>query len=144
MNETPDAVPEGWLRHNRSSPITEPWQPIYARQQPRALELALRVREAHCNGRGFAHGGLIAALADNAMGLSAAVAAAAGGAETERPRGAVTIHLALDYIDSARIGEWLEVRPQVLKLGQTLAFVECHVVCGERLVARANANFRLG
>ena len=55
-------IPAGWQLHTRKSPLTEPWEPIYARQQPRALELALRVRAAHCNGRGTAHGGLIAAL----------------------------------------------------------------------------------
>ena len=58
-------IPAGWQLHTRKSPLTEPWEPIYARQQPRALELALRVRAAHCNGRGTAHGGLIAALAAN-------------------------------------------------------------------------------
>jgi acyl-coenzyme A thioesterase PaaI-like protein len=28
------------------------------------------LRAVHCNSRGFVHGGVIAALADNAMGLS--------------------------------------------------------------------------
>jgi uncharacterized protein (TIGR00369 family) len=135
-------IPAGWQLHTRKSPLTEPWEPIYARQQPRALELALRVRAAHCNGRGTAHGGLIAALADNAMGLSAGVAVAAD--QGTPPRGAVTVSLAMDYLDAAQVGEWLEVRPTVLKAGRTLAFVECLVCCGERTIARGNATFKLG
>lgn len=133
-------VPEGWMPHQRHSPLTDPWQPIHAREAPRALQLGLRVRNAHCNSRGLAHGGLIAALADNAMGLSAMRAALADGLDV---RGAVTTSLALDYLDSARIDEWLQVQPQVLKIGRTLSVVECHVLCGDRLVARGNATFRM-
>jgi uncharacterized protein (TIGR00369 family) len=99
------------------------------------VQLAVLVREAHCNSRGFAHGGLIAALADNAMGLSAVVASKAGGA--------VTIGLTLDFMDSAAIGEWLQFHPLVLKTGKTLAFTECRVLCGERLVAHGTATFRM-
>lgn len=134
-------VPEGWRPHDRTSPLTEPWEPLFARPGPRALQLGLRVRRAHCNSRGLAHGGLIAALADNAMGLSAGVAAREEGIEA---RAAVTVSLALDYLDAAREGDWLEVRPRVLKVGRTLGFVECHVQCGERLVARGSATFRIG
>lgn len=135
-------VPAGWQIHTRKSPLTEPWEPIYARVQPRAFELAVRVQQAHCNGRGTAHGGLIAALADNAMGLSAGVAVAADLGSP--PRAAVTVSLAMDYLDAAHVDEWLEIHPTVLKAGRTLAFVECLVRCGERTVARGNATFRLG
>ena len=99
------------------------------------MQLAVQIREAHCNSRGFAHGGLISALADNAMGLSAVVASKAGGA--------VTIGLKLDFMDSAAVGEWLEFQSRVLKTGKTLAFTECRVVCGERLVAHGSATFRM-
>jgi acyl-coenzyme A thioesterase PaaI-like protein len=41
------------------------------------------------------------------------------------------------------LGEWIEIRPSVLKTGRTLAFAECHVHCGARLIARGNATFRI-
>lgn len=133
--------PDGWTKHDRTSPLTAPWEPIWARRGERALALAVEVREAHCNGRGLAHGGLICALADNAMGLSALLAARADGLD---PKGALTVSLSVDFADSARPGDLLEVRPQVIRAGRTLAFVECRVVCGERTVARGSATFRLG
>ena len=129
------APPEGFVPHTRHSPLTAPWEPIYARRLDAAVQLAVQIREAHCNSRGFAHGGLIAALADNAMGLSAVLTSKAGGA--------VTIGLALDFMDSAAVGEWLEFRPVVLKAGRTLAFTECRVVCDGRLVAHGTATFRM-
>lgn len=133
--------PDGYARHTRRSPLTDPWEPLFARETAEEVQLGVEVREAHCNARGFAHGGLISALADNAMGLSAVRLARAQPGQEQAS--AVTVTLALDYLDSARIGDWLEVRPSVLKLGRTLAFAECRVVCGERLVARGNASFRM-
>ena len=134
-------MPAGYTPHTRRSPLTDPWEPLFSRETTDAVQLALTLREAHCNGRGFAHGGLITALADNAMGLSAVrrARAQAGGENAS----AVTVSLALDFIDSAQQGECLEFHPSVLKVGRTLAFVECHVVCCERLIARGNASFRM-
>ena len=134
-------APQGFERHTRRSPLTDPWEPLFARTTAEAVQLAVLIREAHCNARGFAHGGLISALADNAMGLSAVRLARAQPGQTKAS--AVTVTLALDYLDSARIGEWLVVQPNVLKLGRTLAFTECRVVCGDRIIARGNASFRM-
>ena len=139
---TPEDLPAGWAPHTRHSPLTEPWEPLFARQQGHAVHLGLRVREAHCNSRGFAHGGLVSALADNAMGLSAVAAARAEG--TAEVKGAVTVSLNLAFLDSARIGQWLTIEPVVLRHGRTLAFTECHVRADGQLVARASATFRLG
>ena len=133
----------GYEPHTRRSPLTDPWEPLLSRYMANAhsdaLYLALEIREAHCNARGFAHGGLISALADNAMGHSAVLQARRrAGCENAS---AVTVSLTLDFIDSARIGDCVEFQPTVLKVGRTLAFVECRVVCKDRLIARGSANF---
>ena len=65
-----EQIPDGYERHFRTSPLTDPWEPLYSKADNGAIILALRIRQAHCNSRGFAHGGLMSALADNAMGLS--------------------------------------------------------------------------
>jgi uncharacterized protein (TIGR00369 family) len=105
------------------------------------VDLGLDVREAHCNSRGFAHGGLISSMADNAMGMSAVRLA------RRRPEGekasAVTVTLTVDFIDMARTGDFIEFCSTVLRVGRTLAFCDCRVVCGERLIARASASFRI-
>ncbi|MEI7445101.1 MAG: PaaI family thioesterase [Burkholderiales bacterium] len=133
--------PDGWSKHDRTSPLTAPWEPIWARRGERALALAVEVREPHCNSRGLAHGGLICALADNAMGLSVIAAARADGIDA---KGALTVSLNLDFVDAARPGELLEIHPEVIRVGRTLGFVECRVRVGERTLARGSATFRLG
>lgn len=56
---------------------------------------------------------------------------------------AVTVSLSIDFIDTARVGDCVEFQPIVLKVGHTLAFVDCRVMCGERLIARGSASFRM-
>jgi len=141
---TPDTPPAGYMPHDRHSPMTAPWEPIYARRTDAALQLAVQIREPHCNARGLAHGGLITALADNAMGLSARIVAqAARPADGERHAGALTVSLSIDFVDIARPGDWLEVLPTVVRAGKTLSFDESRIVVGERTIARANATFRM-
>jgi uncharacterized protein (TIGR00369 family) len=134
-------IPAHYKPHTRRSPLTDPWEPLYARQTEDAVYLGVEIREPHCNARGFAHGGLISSLADNAMGLSAVRQARQTQANDKIS--ALTVSLSLDFLDTASIGDFLEVKPQLLKVGRTLAFVECRIVSGERLVARASASFRM-
>jgi acyl-coenzyme A thioesterase PaaI-like protein len=63
-------IPEGFERHFRQSPLTDPWEPLYSKRTENAVIIGLRLAKPHTNGRGLIHGGLIAALADNAMGHS--------------------------------------------------------------------------
>lgn len=135
------ARPEGFAPHFRQSPLTAPWEPIFSRRTAQAVQIGLHIREAHCNSRGFVHGGLISALADNAMGLSAGHLAQQTAGEQRRP---VTVNLAVDFTGTGKVGQWLSFEPRVLKLTRTLAFVDCVVLADGAILARANATFRLG
>jgi acyl-coenzyme A thioesterase PaaI-like protein len=141
MTPVSEQIPEGYSRHFRSSPLTDPWEPLYSKVENGAILLALRIRHAHCNSRGIAHGGLISALADNAMGLS--LSEALGERHKERPSGLVTITLALDFLGAGRIDQWLEIVPRVLRVGGSLGFVDCLVRADDQPIARGNATFRI-
>ena len=65
-------IPAGFEPHFRKSPFTDPWEPLYSKRTERAVIMGLRLARPHTNARGLIHGGLIAALADNAMGYSCA------------------------------------------------------------------------
>ena len=131
------SIPKGFERHFRQSPLTDPWEPLYSRRDGERFVLAVYIEQAHCNARGMAHGGLISALADNAMGLSCVLAA--GG----EAGGAVTASLNVDFLGSAKIGQWLEVTAEPSKVGQTLGFAEARIMANGDLVGRASAVFRM-
>ena len=128
--------PDGFEPHWRKSPLTAPWEPLYSRRTPDAVVIGLWAGEAHVNARGFVHGGLIAALADNAMGLSCAVRLGLEG-------GLVTVNLNLDYLGTARQGQWLSFETEFVKTGGTLCFAQAFVRADGAECARANATFRV-
>ena len=128
-------VPEGFERHFRQSPLTDPWEPLYSKRT-KAVIIGLRLAKPHTNGRGLIHGGLIAALADNAMGHSCAHLM--GGVSS-----LVTIGLAVDFIGSAQVGQWLVVEPEVIRTGSTICFAQGFIKADDVVIARANATFRV-
>jgi acyl-coenzyme A thioesterase PaaI-like protein len=102
------------------------------------------LRDVHCNSRGFVHGGVIAALADNAMGLSFVRVFKATVEDPAHPAtGAVTVGLGVDYVATAKLGQWLQIEPRVVKAGRSLGFVDALITADGEVVARANATFRL-
>ena len=133
MTETLE-IPQGFAPHFRKSPLTDPWEPLYSKKEDGTVLLGTHVRQPHVNGRGFAHGGFITALADNAMGLT--LVERSGGLSS-----LVTVGLSIDFIGSAQIGQWLEVRPDFIKLGKSLGFMQCAVTADGKPCARANATF---
>ena len=131
-------IPAGFEPHFRKSPLTEPWEPLYSRRTDKAVVIGLRLAKPHTNGRGLIHGGLIAALADNAMGYSCAQVS---GFDTNKSL--VTINLAVDFIGTAEIGQWLAVESEVIKSGGTICFAQSLIKADDAVIARANGTFRV-
>ena len=129
-------IPEGFIRNTRPSPVTDVWEPLYEKTTPDAVVLGLHLREAHTNRRGLIHGGVIAALADKAMGHSC-------GHKMGGTSSLVTVSLSLDYIGSAKVGQWLTVESDVIRIGKTLCFTQCLVKVAHEVIARGNASFRV-
>lgn len=131
----PSSLPPGFEKHARRSGLTDPWEPLYSRRLEEAVYLGWWAGLAHANSRGWVHGGLLTALADNAMGLSCARVSG-------EPVGLVTVNLGMDFVAAARMGQWIEIRPTVVKAGRQLSFASAVVLADERVCARANATFQ--
>jgi uncharacterized protein (TIGR00369 family) len=129
-------IPTGFEPHFRKSPFTDPWEPLYSKKTEAAVIIGLRLAKPHTNARGLIHGGLIASLADNAMGYSCAQAM--GWASS-----LVTISLSVDYVGAAEIGQWLAVESSVIKTGSTICFAQSLIKADDIVIARANGTFRV-
>lgn len=127
-------IPEGFQPLGRLSPVIEMIGPVYARGKGKDLVLGLRAEAKHCNMRGTVHGGMLATLADIALGYSLAFS-------TEPPTAAVTANLTLDFAGSAKNGDWLEAAVEFHKLGKRLAFANCYISTGGQRIVRASAVF---
>jgi uncharacterized protein (TIGR00369 family) len=129
-------IPEGFEPHFRKSPFTDPWEPLYSKRTDKAVIIGLRLAKPHTNARGFIHGGLIASLADNAMGYSCGQAL--GGTFS-----LLTVSLAVDFVGSAQTGQWLAVEPDVIRTGSTICFAQSLIKADDAVIARANGTFRV-
>ena len=129
-------LPPGFKPHFRRSPVTDPWEPLYSHTTDEAVILGLLAAAPHTNSRGLLHGGLISALADNAMGLSCGRFVGEGSS-------VITVNLTLDFVGAARIGQWLEFDTNFVKAGSTLCFAQALVTADAEPCARANAVFRV-
>ncbi len=129
-------IPNGFEPHFRKSPLTDPWEPLFSKRVETAVILGLYADDQHTNSRGFVHGGLITALADNAMGLSCAVQHDAVGS-------LVTVNLSIDFLGGAQKGQWLEFDTSFSKTGRSINFAQCFVTADGEPCARANATFKM-
>jgi acyl-coenzyme A thioesterase PaaI-like protein len=100
----------------------------------------LHLREAHSNSRGTAHGGLIAALGDQAMGMSCGVRLRAEGIEAVN---LWTSSMSIDYLGAAKIGQWLAFDTIFARVGKTFCHAEIDVAADGVSVARGRAAFRV-
>ncbi len=128
-------IPPGYAPHFRKSPVTDPWEPLYAKREGDAFSLGLRIAAPHCNARGLLHGGVISALADNAMGLACVL--------QMEGTSALTVSLSVDFLGVSKLGQWLEVRGLPAKLGRSLAFADARIEADGELIAKAAATFRI-
>lgn len=127
-------IPNGFEPLFRTSPVLDLIGPLYSRGEGAALAIGLRVEAKHCNARGTVHGGILATLADVALGYTMAFA-------STPPAGLVTANLTLDFAGTAKIGDWLETRVDIQKQGSRLSFGNCYISTNEQRIVRASAVF---
>jgi len=127
-------APQGFEPLFRTSPVLELIGPLYSRAKGKHLVLGLRAETKHCNSRGTVHGGILATLADVALGYTMAYS-------TEPPGNLVTANLTLDYAGTAQAGDWLETQVDILKQGSRLSFANCYILVGGQRIVRASAVF---
>ncbi len=127
-------VPSGFRPLFRTSPVLELIGPLYGRGEGKDLAVGLRVEAKHCNARGGVHGGILATMADVALGYAMAFS-------STPPKSLVTANLSLDFIGRAKLGDWLEANVDVVKQGARLSFANCYIVVGDQRVVRASAVF---
>jgi uncharacterized protein (TIGR00369 family) len=104
-----------------------------------SMVMGFHVRHHHLNRRGILHGGVVASLADAALGYC--LADPASGNSNEGVLAMSTASLTVDFIASAGEGDWIEITPEGLRTGSKLAFAQALFHRGDRLIARASAVF---
>jgi uncharacterized protein (TIGR00369 family) len=135
VTETTDHnVPAGFERLPEGLGFTDILQPIYRRVEGEAAAFGMLVQPMHGNMMGICHGGVLMTLAD---------VTAATGANLARgvTAGSPTVHLAIDYIAAARVGEWLQAEAEQVSAKRRFGFCSGSIYNSDGVVARFSGTF---
>lgn len=135
-------VPAGFSRIERLSPFNALVGPLYERRDGDAVSIGLMIEDKHTNSRGICHGGALATLADLALGY--AMLAKSGHSGEERQGSFLTAHLSVDYAGAAKVGDWIESKVEIQRVGARMAFANCYLMVENRPIVRASAIFARG
>jgi uncharacterized protein (TIGR00369 family) len=129
-------APAGFKPLPAASPFNDLVGPLHEKRGEGAIALGLRVENKHCNSRGICHGGVLATLADLALGYGLM-------AKTGSRSGFVTAHLDIDYAGAAELGDWIHSAVEVQRVGSRLAFATGYLCVDEARVVRMSGIFAL-
>ncbi|HKQ24575.1 MAG TPA: PaaI family thioesterase [Burkholderiales bacterium] len=127
---------EGFAPLFRSSPFLDRVGPLYSKGKGAGMVVGLRALEHHMNARALVHGGVLMTLADIALGYAMATT-------REPPISAITSNLSADFAGSAKLGDWIEARVDIQKIGRTLAFANAYLHVGDARIARVSGVFAI-
>ncbi|TXM91159.1 PaaI family thioesterase [Methylobacterium sp. WL103] len=130
---TPEAEPhegDGWTPIHDTGFIAHVG-PVYVRDGA----YAFRAADKHANLIGVVHGGMLMSFADRALGETAM--RAADGANC------VTIQMEMQFVDTARLGDWITLAPEVVKRTGSLVFLRCELRHAARLVGVASGVWKI-
>jgi uncharacterized protein (TIGR00369 family) len=102
------------------------------------VEYYLKIEQKHLATPQAAHGGVVAALVDSALGV-------AGLSAVYKERKAVsTVEFKLNYLSPALLNDELIAKAKVEQMGKRIMIISCDVLClnrGNKVVAKALGTF---
>ncbi len=120
---------EGWSIHTDEGFI-EHVGPIWERRESGERRYGFVAEPKHANLLGVVQGGMLMTFADRAMGLRAWEAA--------EGTPCVTVQFEMQFLSAGRIGEFIELRPEVVRRTASLVFLRGILFAKSRSVAAAS------
>jgi uncharacterized protein (TIGR00369 family) len=137
----PDNPPEGFRRidfdRDRADPTFNTHiGTLYAKRgetgTPDEFVLGFRVQAHMCNPAGGLHGGMMMTVAD-------LVGTMGGGTLAGIAKFLPTVNMTFDFVAPARIGDWVEGRPELVRVTRSLLFTNIYLTVGEEKILRASS-----
>ena len=126
-------IPEGYALLDWRRGFGRQIGPLYRRSNGGGYTMGFRVEDHHTNGMTNAHGGMLMSFADMAWGHVVSV---------ETSSYWVTVRLTLDFLSSAKLGDWVEGASDVLSTADDLYVVRGRIWTGERTLIAGSGVFK--
>src|SRR5690625_1327465 len=122
-----------WKSHNLPG-LMGAIGPLLSKKSNGCWHYGLVITNIHLNAAGYIHGGTITTLIDHAL--------SAHGWQLMNKTPCITLQLNTNFIHSATIGDFLIVKPRLVRQTKTLLFLEAEVTANQVIVATAQAIFK--
>ena len=132
-DSTTDVIPDGFEPLPTGLGFTDNLT-LYRKVEDAQVRFGLLVGPQHSNTMKICHGGALMTLADIAAASSINIARGF-------MAGAPTTNLAMDFISAAKLGQWIEARPEGVELKRMFGFARGVIVNSRGVVARYNGSF---
>jgi uncharacterized protein (TIGR00369 family) len=129
------SAPAGYVETKLVDPFEVHLGPVYETGETGARRFLLRIDERHVNMRGVIHGGMLMTFADLALGQ--AVWDATGRAPS------VTINMQSQFLKPARVGDMVEVLPELARKTRSLVFMRGDFRVNGEIVFSASSIWKL-
>jgi uncharacterized protein (TIGR00369 family) len=134
-DEAAPAPPEGYVPSEGRGGFSTLNGPYFYRPRDGTMaEQAFFALKRHANGIGLVHGGMLSAFMDGVL---------AGAVWRGTGKTAVTIHLSIDFLHMARVGEWVMGEGRMTRATRDVAFAEGRAYVGGHDVVRCSGVFKL-
>jgi len=114
-----------------SSPFFATVGPAWIRRRDVPPTFGIRIEPRHCNSGGTAHGGLLVALADLALGQG--IRAVVG-----RNVRLITAGLSADFARPIAVGQWVEAQADIQHQARRTVFANCYLTSNGNRAVRAS------
>jgi uncharacterized protein (TIGR00369 family) len=127
--------PEGYVAMSGRGGFSTLNGPYFAKpSEDGTSHQAFYAQARHTNGVGIVHGGMLSAFMDGVL---------AGAVWRGTQKRAVTIHLSIDFLHMARMGEWVMGEGRLTRATRDVAFAEGRAYVGGHDVVRCSGVFKL-
>lgn len=129
------SVPDGYTETHLIDPFERHVGPVFEQGVKGSKRFALRVDERHVNARGIVHGGMMLTFADAALGQAV-------WDFTDRVP-SVTMNMQAQFIGGARLGDLIEVQPELVRQTRALVFVRGDFMANGRTLMTISSVWKL-
>jgi acyl-coenzyme A thioesterase PaaI-like protein len=122
LREVTEGEWAGWFGYPGGDPFEDLTGPFYYRKDPDGRPVcAFRAEPKHMNGGQFLHGGCVMTFADFCLFVIAR--------DDLKGVGSVTATFNGEFVGTARVGQLVECRGEVVKAGRSMVFVRGLITC---------------
>jgi uncharacterized protein (TIGR00369 family) len=127
-------LPPGFQELPATGPFSHIVGPFHTRVAGTNYITAMHVDERHCNRAMLMHGAMMSMLFDTAFYYAARQ-------QYEASIGIVTGHLALDFVGTAKPGDWVEAHVEIVRTGKNICYLTGFAWNDSQRIGSASAQF---